>query len=266
MKEKRNLVETSIYKLYDFRAKIPANLNSKKVKKVWNIEIKQEQIPKLIDIKEGIFKKKIRIVQESLDWLVFRPFVRFVGVSGSVASEFAKEDDDIDLFIVVKNDTAWIYRLCLYLKNFSKHIIRSKEKVIKGEDVKDKFCINLITEERSLIFEDDIFNLNELIYLKPLYNEKFLNLIYLNNSWLKDKYLVSEKFLRKDLVKIGDMKKLSKRSFLLIPINFVFFLLQVIYMSIMRHSPDYKRLWGGFINGRIEFFPKSFREEKVKQF
>lgn len=264
MKQNEEFIRACILKLYDFRSNIPANLSVEKVKSIWDIEILQSDIPSNIKETSEILDRKINIAEKSLELLLCKKFVRFIGISGSVGSEFAKEGDDIDLFIIVKNDTSWIYRLCLYLRNFSKNIIRSKEKITRGEDVKDKFCVNLITEERSLIFEDDLFNLNEIIYLKPLYNGKFLNLIYLNNPWLKDKYLVSEKFLRKDLIEMGDVKKLTKRNFLLVPINFVLFLLQVVYMSIMKHSPDYKRLWKGFINGRIEFFPKDFRKNKVE--
>mgnify|MGYP001035465109 CR=1 FL=1 len=266
MKKNNDFVQACIYKLYDFRSNIPANLSKETVKNIWDIEISESDIPQNIRGRSKILDRKINIAQDSLELLLLKRSVRFIGVSGSVGSEFAKEGDDIDLFIVVKNDTAWIYRLCLYFRNLSKRKIRSKEKVIRGEDVKDKFCINLITEERSLIFEEDIFNFNELIYIKPVYNKNFLNVIYLNNSWLKDKYLVSEKFLRRDLVKMGDVKKLTKRNFLLIPINFCLFLSQIIYMLLMRHGPDYRRLWKGFVTGRIEFFPKDFRKGKIKDF
>jgi len=266
MKENSNFIRACISKLYDFRSNIPANLSNERVRNIWDIEISSSDTQQNIKERIEIFDRKLNIAKDYLKFLLFKKLVRFIGVSGSVGSEFAKDEDDIDLFIVVRNDTAWIYRFFLYLKDLSRRAIRSKEKVIKGVEVKDKFCINLITEERSLIFEDDIFNFNELLYIKPLYNSEFLNVIYLNNPWLKDKYLVSEKFLKRDLVKMGDVKKLTKRNYLLIPVNFFLFLLQIIYMSLMKHGPDYGRLWKGFMSGRVEFFPKDFREEKIKDF
>ncbi|MDD3474525.1 MAG: hypothetical protein PHP08_01310 [Candidatus Dojkabacteria bacterium] len=262
MKESNKHIRACIYKLYDFRSNIPANLLSKKINEVWNI--KDLELKENIEVNDKEIKRKINIVKKSLHFLLCKNLVKFIAVSGSVGSEFSKKEDDIDLFIIVKNDTAWIYRLYLYMRNLSRRIIRSKERVSNGENVKDKFCINLITEERALLFEDDIFNLNELLYIKPVYNENFLNVIYLNNPWLKDKYFVSDEFLNRETIRVGDVKGLSKRNYLLIPINFFLFILQIFYMSIMRHQPDYKRLWKGFLRGRIEFFPKEFREEKIK--
>ena len=263
MKKNSNPVGACIYKLYDFRSNIPANLSSEKVRQVWGIN--DFNFEENVKLNEKEIKRKLNIVKNKLPYLLGKNFVKFIGVSGSVGSEFANEEDDIDLFIVVKNDTSWIYRLLLYIKNLSMRIIRSKEKVINGESVKDKFCINLITEQRALLFEDDIFNLNELLYLKPIYNEDFIKVIYLSNPWLKDRYFVSDKFLNRDSIKVGDIKNLARRNVLLIPVNFLFFLVQILYMVIMHHDPDFQRLWNGFLHGRIEFFPKDFRGEKIKK-
>jgi hypothetical protein len=230
---------------------------------VWGID--GLKLNENIKVNDKEVERKLNFVETHLQSLLFKNLVRFIGVSGSVGSEFVKEEDDIDLFIVVKNDLSWIYRLCLYIRNHSKKTIRSKEKIIKGESVKDKFCINLITEERALLFEDDIFNLNELIYLKPVYKKEYIKVIYLNNPWLKDKYFLSKQFLDQSSVKVGDIKDLAKRKFLLIPINFLLFILQILYMLVMNHNPDLNRLWKGFLQGRIEFFPKDFKEEKIKK-
>jgi hypothetical protein len=257
-------VESCIQKLYDFRANIPANLTVNKVKDVWGIEIEKDRYPSRIKPRKEIIGDKLEVAKKSLDWLVLKPWVKFVGVSGSAGSEFAQKKDDIDLFIVVKNDRAWLYRLCIYFRNLSKKRIRSKEKVNKGEGVKDKLCLNFITEERNLRFIDDIFNLNELLYLKPIYTHEYLRVIYINNNWLKEKYLVTDEFLKKEKVTVGDLKDLAKRNYLLLLPNMFAFFGQIIYMFVMRHNPDFKRLWEGFKNGRIEFYPEHFREEKLK--
>jgi len=249
-----------INQLYTFRSAIPANLTMEKVKKVWGITPKGEQFKEGIEPRKNIIKKKMKISEESIDIFLFPLFIKFIGVSGSVASEFAKKGDDIDLFIVTKNDTVWIYRLLLYIKNLFSKKIRAKG----NQEVENKFCINFLVEERALEFEDDIFNFNELLYLKPLYNEKYLSVIYLNNSWLKDKYFVSKNFLDRESIKVGDIKNLQKRNFFLIPINFFAFLMQFVYMFIRNHKPDVKRLFEGFKKGRVEFYPKSFKEKKLK--
>ncbi len=253
-------IKNIINQLYRFRSVIPANLTVKKVKEVWDVNFEEKKLTRVIEPRKNIIKEKMNIARESMNIFLLPIFVKFVGVSGSVGSEFAKKEDDIDLFIVTKNDTVWIYRILLYIKNLFSKKIRSKG----DKDVKDKFCINFLVEERALEFEDDIFNLNELLYLKPLYNKRYLPVIFLNNSWLKDKYFVSNKFLKRESLKVGDIKNLKKRKHILIPINFIAFIMQFVYMLITDHKPDLKRLLTGFKKGRVEFYPKSFKENKMK--
>jgi len=266
MNESEYVVKDCIEKLYDFRSKIPANLAVEKVKEIWQINIPKEEIPKIAEFKQGIIKRKVVIAEDCIEWLLFKPWVKFVGISGSVASEFAREDDDIDLFIVVKNDTAWIYRLYVYFRNIFKHRVRSKKKEDNEINVKDKLCINFITEQRALHFENDVFNLNEILYIKPIYNRNFLRLIFLSNPWLKDAYRVSDKYLDVDRLKVGDIKELTKRNYLLFIFNFIAFLGQLLFMIVTRHQPDLKRLSEGFKEGRIEFYPKEFKKSKMGKF
>lgn len=261
MSKNKDRVNTIVRDLYDFRSRIPANLTVGKVKKVWEIEISKKDIPLLIQPRKDIIEEKLKIATDSLEWILFKPFVKFIGVSGSVASGFAKDGDDIDLFIVTKNDTVWIYRLYIYIKNLFKKRVRAKGR----SDVKNKLCINFLTEQRALLFENDIFNLNELLFLKPIYNEEFQKVIFLNNSWLKDSYLVSDKFLKRDRLKVGDVKEITKRNYLLVPANFLAFIAQLLFMIITRHEPDFNRLFKGFRKGRVEFYPKDFKGKKLEK-
>lgn len=262
MHNHREKLLNRIHDLYVFRSRIPANLTIDKVKEVWGINISQDELPKVIDPRKNIIEEKIEIVKNSLEWMVFEPLVKFVGISGSIASEFANENDDIDLFIVTKNDTVWIYRLYIYIKDLFKNRIRSKG----NPEVKNKLCINFLAEQRALHFEEDIFNFNELLYLKPVYNESFLKVLFLNNPWLRESYFVSDKFVGHKDLKVGEVKEITKRNYLLIPINFIAFLAQFLFMVVMRHNPDIKRLFRGFKKGRVQFYPKDFKSEKIKGF
>jgi predicted nucleotidyltransferase len=259
MNQKRDRREEIVRELYDFRSRIPANLDISKIKEVWDMDFSQDSIENVIEPRGNIIEEKTKIAEESLEWILFKPFVKFVAISGSVASEFAKEEDDIDLFIVTKNDSVWIYRLYIYIKNLFKHKIRSKG----SKQVKNKLCVNFLAEQRALLFEEDIFNLNEILFLEPIYNERFEKVILLNNPWLKDHYLLSEKFLGKDRLKVGDVKEITKRNYILLPLNFIVFIAQVLFMIVMRHNPDLMRLFRGFKDGRVEFYPKDFKDDKV---
>lgn len=257
MAEYNKRLERSIGLLSKFRGKIPAGLDRDKIKKIWDIDV--DTFSKIPSYKssEILLKRKLGIVEYSLDWIVIKPLVKFVGVSGSVASEFAKDDDDIDLFIVTKNDTVWIVRAFIYLRDIKKKKIRKKDKNF----IEDKLCLNLFVEERALEFKSDIFNLNELLFLKPIYNKEYIENIYSANLWLRNKYFVSGEFFTKK-----DVRNLKKRNYLLIPFNILAFLAQLLFMILRKHEPDLKRLFNNFKKGRIQFYPKDFRDEKLKEF
>jgi len=122
-----------VEELYNFRENIPACFSRQKVKEVWGLEVEGEKYKGISDRQRRIISEKVRILEDSLSWVLFKLFVRFVGISGSIASEFVKEEDDIDLFIVTKNDTVWIYRLLLYTRNVFERRVRLKRKEIESD-------------------------------------------------------------------------------------------------------------------------------------
>jgi predicted nucleotidyltransferase len=188
-------------------------------------------------------------------YLKFFNWVKFVGISGSVAAGFAKEDDDIDIFVVVKNYTSWMYRGLIVFRNIFHHKIRTK---LDGKRVKDKFCLNLICEERDVMFDEDVFNFHELVYLIPIFNERYLNYIYSQNIWLRETYGVKGELLMSKV--IG-----SKKGGLLFKvINFIFFIAEVCFMFLTFHKPEWNRLWSNYKRGRIEFFPWEFKKEIIE--
>lgn len=207
------------------------------------------------EINNPEIKRKIRIAEDSIDLLKVFNFVEFIGISGSVASGFADEGDDIDIFVVVKNDRAWIYRAVVLFRNIFHKKIRTGEFFLK-----DKVCVNFILEQRSLSLDPDIFNLNEIISLIPIFNHQYIQTIFANNEWLFDKYAVR----RIEIDEEYNKKVLNRRYPLFIVLNFFFFVPQLVYMIISGHNPDFRRIWGNYKKGRIEFFPKDFKEEKLK--
>ena len=203
--------------------------------------------------KNNFVDEKVKVAEENTSFLLIGNLVKFIGISGSVASGFAKEEDDIDIFVVVRNGAMWLYRALVQIKNIFYRKIR-----IKGQkDVKDKLCLNLIAEERGLEFDCDIFNLNELMFLIPIYNEKYINYIYSQNRWLETKYEIKKENM---ITKIKPQKQVNLPLQIL---NKLFYYLQLVYMKFARHSPDFKRIQENSEKGRIEFFPKKFRERKI---
>jgi len=131
--------------------------------------------------------------------------------------------------------------------------------------VKNKLCVNFICEERGLSLNPDIFNLNEIISLIPIYKEEYLKVLLNHNGWLFDKYLISKKVLnKKPLIQIQLSKdEENKRNILFFIFNIIFLVPQILYMLITGHNPDIKRIKENYKKGRIEFFLKDFKMEKI---
>lgn len=249
-----------VVELMQFRSLMNLSVSKGDIKRIWGktyLKNLDSDLQKSFhEYENDIVLEKVKICKKDISKLMIFNWVRFIGISGSVGAGFAKEADDIDLFIVVRDGCMWIYRGLLVTLNIFHNRIRSK----RHKDVKDKFCINLICEERGIEFENDIFNFHELVYVKPIFNEKYLNYIYSKNEWLVTDWNVKRDLLR---TKVLPMKKcnLFVRIF-----NELFFYLQLIFMVISSHEPNIERLKNGNRKGRIEFFPKDYRAKKVRNY
>ena len=261
----RKKIDRIIKEFIKFRSNMGVKLTLKKARYIWGKE-RVSQLPKgifnllgkKINLKqERVILSKIRIAKRNMDILLVSDWVKFIGVSGSVAAGFAKEEDDIDLFIVVRNGSAWIYRGIIRLRNLFKHVIRVKR---DGENVKNLFCTNYIVEERGLSLERDIFNLHELMYMIPIYQKRYLSSIFSENRWLETEYLVDKGLFN------------SKRrvyrgvNIFIVILNYLAYLLQVLFMLISNHKPEIKRIQTNYSEGRIQFFPSDYKERILKGF
>ncbi len=250
--------QKTVVDLTKFRTLMGCNLTEEKARYIWgknsvkntDISFGKEQTNEYVD-------SKIELAKQNVKYLFVGNLVKFIGVSGSVAAGFAKEDDDIDIFVVVKNDTAWIYRALLVFKNIFHHKIRTK---LDGERVKDKFCLNLICEERDVVFENDMFNFHELMYLVPIFNEKYLNYIYSQNVWLREVCGVKNELM------VNRVSVSKKKNIFFKVLNFKAFFLQLIFMLLSKHSPEVRRLKTNFKRGRIEFFPEDYKVKRMEKY
>jgi hypothetical protein len=250
-----------IFRMHVFKRRMGASLSFDDVVRLWGRE-KAKEYNLIVDPEwrlektktNEISQNKIRFVERKLSKLVVPRITLFIAVTGSVAAGCAKESDDIDLFVVVKDHTSWIYRGYITIRAF-------RDALHVGDtNPKNRLCVNFICEERALEFQDkDIFVLNEIINLKPLLNTKYLNHIWFVNTWVKNFGINPELFGLRD-------EKSSVIWVLLMPLNWFLFVLQVLYMVLRRHSPDLSRLIRNLWSGRIEFFPKSFRRMRINEF
>lgn len=236
------------------------SLSKEKVKYIWGKKflksLDKEVLNNLEEDENSNIQKKKEIANENISKLKVLKWVQFIGISGSVGAGFAEEGDDIDVFIVVKDGTMWIYRAIVVFQNLFHNKVRAK----RHKNVKDKLCVNLICEERGLEFNSDIFNFHELMFLIPIYKKKYIKKIYSENDWLIKKYGVKKELLRTRIVS-------KKKAILPIRIiNYISFLAQLIFMKLAKHNPETERLIKNSKKGRIEFFEYDYRENILKDY
>jgi hypothetical protein len=103
------------------------------------------------------------------------PFVRGVGISGSLSKGYMDESGDVDFFIITEPERLWIARtlLILYKKIF---LLNSRK----------YFCINYFIDTNHLEIPDkNIFTATEILTLIPAYNQHLFNSFNEKNSWTK---------------------------------------------------------------------------------
>lgn len=111
------------------------------------------------------------------------PWIKFVGITGSVAAFNVTEENDIDIFIITQKNRAWITRLCVVF------ILKILDKYPKENCIAEKICPNLIVDEDHMGWNKDSRNLfvaNEIIMMIPILSRdntyfKFLQ----ENLWIK---------------------------------------------------------------------------------
>jgi hypothetical protein len=105
------------------------------------------------------------------------PFVRAVGVSGSLSKNFAGEGSDIDFFIITRANRLWIARTLMQ--------VLTKLALLRGRQ--HFYCMNYyIDEEAMQLAEKNIFTAIELKTLLPVAGEPVMQKFFAANSWTND--------------------------------------------------------------------------------
>ncbi|HEY6899965.1 MAG TPA: hypothetical protein VI233_04955 [Puia sp.] len=102
------------------------------------------------------------------------PYVRGVGISGSLSKRFADESADIDYFIITRRNRLWIARTLMH--GFKKlNYLRNRQ---------NWYCMNYYVDEEALeIKEKNIFTATEMITLLPASGNGGLVKFFDANNW-----------------------------------------------------------------------------------
>lgn len=130
-------------------------------------------------------QKQREKAQKIADILSRLPWVLCICISGSLAAGQYKDHDDIDFFVITKQDTIWLSRLYILgiLQILGKR--RRKEELHAPHSI----CVNMFIDTKGLflgVLGQDIYIAREIAQLKVLVNkqktfEKFL----IENRWVK---------------------------------------------------------------------------------
>jgi len=110
----------------------------------------------------------------------FFPFVRMVGLSGSLSMKNADQRSDLDFFIVLRSGYIWTGRavvtILLHLFGLRRH----------GGKVARRACLNFWVTTRSLeIHLKDIFSSNEYFFLIPFFGKNVFAKFQTANTWIR---------------------------------------------------------------------------------
>ncbi|MCG2610854.1 nucleotidyltransferase domain-containing protein [Flavobacterium sp. SM15] len=128
-------------------------------------------------------QKVMELAKSKANFISKFPFVKAVGISGSLSKGYFDEKSDVDFFIITEPNRLWITRtfLILYKKLF---LLNSRK----------YFCINyFISTENLVIEEQNRFTATEIRTLIPVKGVRVFEEFYQKNDWTNE-YFREENF------------------------------------------------------------------------
>lgn len=177
--------------LIGYKAKDASELNLQNISAVrsqndnWVLSGREE----LLQLKESqILNTKYKIQQVEKYLSIFRllPWIKAVGITGSVAAGTPTPTDDIDLLIITDPKRMWLSRLLL---TAMLNLVNKRRKPnAKLNQINNKFCLNMWLSQDNLTEEHhDLYTANELARIIPILNRNHTYEHYLEaNLWLND--------------------------------------------------------------------------------
>lgn len=145
-------------------------------------------------------QKALVIAEKRAKFIAQFPYVKAVGVSGSLSKGYYDDESDIDFFVITKPNKLWICRtiLMVYKKIF---LLNSRK----------YFCVNYFVATNQLeIEEKNRFTATELKTLIPMQGKEVFQEFYNSNNWIENYFSKFEVNLRD----IPNIKKAVIPSFI----------------------------------------------------
>src|SRR3989344_6821464 len=149
------------------------------------------------------------------------PWIKLIGITGTIAANSVSKFDDIDVFIVTQSERVWITRffVVLLLKVLGKY---RTDLVPEG-----KVCPNIFMDESNLVWNEKAQNLyvaHEILKMIPVVNKDDIYFKFMkNNKWVF-------KYLNRTYVYCGDYVPKKRRASLVDLLDSVLMKYQIWYM------------------------------------
>jgi len=143
--------------------------------------------------------KRARLVAYIISKL---PFIRFIGICNSLGFLNAREDSDIDFFIITKSGYLWTARF------FGVFLLKLFKMRPEKNNLKDKICLSFFISDKNLDISDvslsgeDPYLYRWLSWIMPVYDDGIYQDFINKNIWIKkflpnfiwqNNYLVNDK-------------------------------------------------------------------------
>lgn len=219
----------------------------------------REKIVALRKKRERWSREKLKIAQKVAGWLRLIPWVRLVGVTGSLAIGNSSEADDIDILIVCSKGRLWLTRLASVLLLEA----LGKRRRPSDREVRDKICLNMFLDEAHLSVpekERDLFSAHEVCQLKILWDkEGIAEKFFRENRWVK-------KYLPNSLNITLNTKNLRQRGKVVSIQYLVFSYLENIVKRFQLWYMEKRRTTEVISDGIIRFHPQDARGWVLREY
>lgn len=110
------------------------------------------------------------------------PWIKLLGITGTVAAYNASKSDDIDVFIITQNGRVWVTRFFVVL------ILKVLGKYRTDAAPKGKICPNIFIDESNIVWNEKAQNLyvaHEILKMIPVINKNDMYFKFIRkNKWV----------------------------------------------------------------------------------
>lgn len=133
-----------------------------------------------------ISKKHMVEAKNAVKTLGVIPWIKLIGVTGSVAAFNAEENADIDFFIIAEKNRLWLVRL------FTVILLKLIGRYRTNDSPNGKICPNIYVDEQNLSWpknKRNLFIAQEIIMMHPLLNRENTYFKFIKaNQWVHEHF------------------------------------------------------------------------------